>query len=106
TITRTEVEQQLGLSSANINQWGAGVPFGSALYRGNSNTYFDIPDSLCTAVGPGCSAVGVTNASYTPTGIYAVDCDSPATPQKPWLDGQPGCTNSEAFPVPAQIYTL
>ena len=106
TITRTETEQQLGLSSANINQWGAGVPFGSALYRGNSNTYFDIPDSLCTAVGPGCSAAGVTHASYTPTGVYGVDCDSPATLEKPWLDGQPGCTNSEAFPVPAQIYTL
>ena len=106
TITRTETEQQLGLSSANINQWGAGVPFGDALYRGNSNTYFDIPDSLCTAVGPGCSAVGVTNASYTLNGVYGVDCDSLATPAKPWLDGQPGCTNSEAFPVPAQIYTL
>jgi outer membrane receptor protein involved in Fe transport len=105
-VTRSEVQQQLGLSSANINQWGAGIPFGTALYRGNPNTYFDIPDSLCTAVGPGCSAVGVTNASYTPTGIYGVDCDSPATPDRPWLDGQPGCTNSEAWPVPAQIYNL
>jgi outer membrane receptor protein involved in Fe transport len=105
-VTRSEVKQQLGLASANINQWGAAVPFGTNLYRGNPNTYFDIPDSLCTAVGPGCSAVGVTHASYTPTGIYGVDCDSQPTADRPWLDGQPGCTMSEAWPVPAQIYNL
>jgi outer membrane receptor protein involved in Fe transport len=106
-VTRSEVEQQLGLSSANINQWGAGIPFGTDLYRGNSNTFLDIPDSLCTAVGPGCSAAGVTHASYTPTGIYGVNCDAPVgTPGMPWADGQPGCTNSEAWPVPPQIYTL
>ena len=67
-VTRTKTETSLGLAAANINQWGAGIPFGTALYRGNSNTYFDIPDSLCTAVGPGCTAVGVTNQRYTPTG--------------------------------------
>jgi outer membrane receptor protein involved in Fe transport len=115
-VTRTETESSLGLSSANINQWGAAVPFGNQLYRGriadnaggtiNDNTYFDIPDSLCTAVGPGCSAVGVTNASYTPSGAYGVDCDSAPSPQRPWLDGLPGCTMSEAWPVPAQIYNL
>jgi outer membrane receptor protein involved in Fe transport len=111
-VTRTETESSLGLSSANINQWGAGVPFGDALYLGNNastsayGTYFDIPSSLCTAVGPGCSAAGVTHASYTPTGIYGVDCDSPASAARPWNDGQPGCTNSEAWPVPPEIYTL
>ena len=71
-VTRTKTESSLGLSSANINQWGAGIPFGNQLYRGNTNTYFDIPDSLCTAVGPGCSAVGVTNAAYTPNGRFHV----------------------------------
>ncbi len=105
-VTRTETESSLGLSSANINQWGAAVPFGTALYRGNTNTYFDIPDSLCTAVGPGCSAVGVTNASYTPSGIYGVDCDSAPSAARPWLDGLPGCTMSEAWPVPADIYNI
>jgi outer membrane receptor protein involved in Fe transport len=105
--TRTETETSLGLASANINQWGAGIPFGNTLYRGNSNTYFDIPDSLCTAVGPGCSAVGVTNASYTPTGRYGVNCDAPlGTPGMPQADGLPGCTNSEAWPVPPEVYTL
>src|SRR5262249_16747478 len=27
-VTRTKTESSLGLASANINQWGAGVPFG------------------------------------------------------------------------------
>jgi iron complex outermembrane recepter protein len=106
SVARTKTESSLGLASANINQWGAGVPFGNQLYRGNTNTYFDIPDSLCTAVGPGCSAVGVTNSAYTPNGRYHVDCDSAPTAAKPWLDGQPGCTKSEAWPTSPQVYNL
>ena len=106
-VSRTKTESSLGLASANINQWGAGIPFGNQLYRGNTNTYFDIPDSLCTAVGPGCSAVGVTNAAYTPNGRFHVNCDAAVgTPGLPWADGQPGCTKSEAWPVPPQIYNL
>jgi iron complex outermembrane recepter protein len=106
-VSRTKTESSLGLASANINQWGAGIPFGNQLYRGNTNTYFDIPDSLCTAVGPGCSAVGVTNSAYTPNGRFHVNCDAPVgTPGMPWADGQPGCTKSEAWPVPPQIYNL
>jgi outer membrane receptor protein involved in Fe transport len=106
-VTRSETASSLGLSSANINQWGAGIPFGTQIYTGNSNTFFDIPSSLCTAVGPGCSAAGVTHASYTPTGVYGVNCDAPVgTPGMPQADGLPGCTMSEAWPVPAQIYTL
>jgi outer membrane receptor protein involved in Fe transport len=108
-LTRTETESSLGLAAANINQWGAGVPFGNAPYTGNSNTYFDIPNSLCGGVGPafpGCTAAGATHTAYTPAGLYGVDCDSPPDALHPYRDGLPGCTNSEAFPVPAQIYTL
>jgi iron complex outermembrane recepter protein len=107
TVARTKTESSLGLASANINQWGAGIPFGNAIYHGNTNTYFDIPDSLCTAVGPGCSGPNVTNSAYTPGGRFHVNCDAAAgTAGLPWADGQPGCTNSEAWPVPPQIYNL
>jgi hypothetical protein len=97
-VTRTKTESSLGLAAANINQWGAGIPFGNQPYLGNSNTYFDIPNPL--------QANGTTHPSYTPTGRFGVDCDSAPTPQKPWLDGLPGCTKSEAFPVPAEVYNL
>jgi outer membrane receptor protein involved in Fe transport len=107
-VTRTKTESSLGLSSANINQWGAGIPFGNGLYRGNSDPYFDIPDSLCTVAGrDGCTAAGVTNPAYTLNGRFGVNCDAPVgTPGMPWADGQPGCTKSEAFPVPPDIYRL
>jgi iron complex outermembrane recepter protein len=97
-VTRTKTESSLGLTAANINQWGAGVPFGNNLYRGNPNTYLDIPDSLLPN--------GTTNPDYTLNGRFGVDCDGPATAAKPWLDGQPGCTNSEAFPTTPEIYNL
>src|SRR5205814_8480640 len=107
-VARTKTESSLGLASANINQWGVGIPFGNQLYRGNTNTYFDIPDSLCTAVNlaAGCSAVGVTNSAYTPTGRFHVNCDGQPTAAMPWLDGLPGCTKSEAWPTSPQIYNL
>ena len=35
-VTRTKTETSLGLAAANINQWGAGIPFGNELYRGNT----------------------------------------------------------------------
>jgi outer membrane receptor protein involved in Fe transport len=105
-VTRTKTESSLGLASANINQWGAGVPFGDVVYRGNTNTYFDIPDSLCTAAGPGCTGPNTTNQNYTPNGRFGVLCDGPATPTMPWLDGQPGCTMSEAWPTTAAIYNV
>jgi len=108
-VTRTKTESSLGLASANINQWGAGIPFGNQLYRGNSNTYFDIPDSLIDVNGNNVADPGIdrTNPSYTPAGRFGVNCDAAVgTPGMPQADGLPGCTKSEAFPVPADTYRL
>ncbi len=106
-VTRTKTETSLGLAAANINQWGAGIPFGNAVYRGNSNTYFDIPDSLVDVNGNGIADAGDrTNPSYTPTGRYGVQCEGAPTAAMPWLDNLPGCTNSEAWPISPQVYNL
>ena len=71
-VTRTKTESSLGLASANINQWGAGIPFGNQVYRGNTNPYFDIPDSLVDVNGNGIADAGDrTNPSYTPTAATA-----------------------------------
>jgi outer membrane receptor protein involved in Fe transport len=113
SVSRTQTESQLGLTAANINQWGAGIPFGDGLYEGDTgpNSRFDIPNSLCALDGSGnlpagCSAVGVTNSAYTIDGRFGVECDAPATAEMPWLDGLPGCTKSEAFPTSAEVYNL
>jgi len=98
TVTRTETATSLGLSSANINQWGAAVPFGTALYRGSNNPYYEIPDSL--------QANGTTHPDYTINGRFGVECDAAPSAAKPWLDGQPGCTNSEAWPLSPEIWNL
>jgi outer membrane receptor protein involved in Fe transport len=97
-VTRTKTESSLGLTAANVNQWGAGIPFGTALYTGNSNTYFDIPSSLLPN--------GTTHPDYLPGGRYGLNCEAPYSAATPYADGLPGCTASEAFPVPAQIYNL
>ncbi len=128
SITRTQTESSLGATAANINQWAAAVPFGNELYRGNNTplypgdsldrSIYDIPDSLCEMVPQvqggnlvmglptGCTAVGVTNNAYTIDGRFGVECDAPATPEMPWLDGQPGCTMSEAWPTSPEVYNL
>jgi outer membrane receptor protein involved in Fe transport len=106
-ITRTKTESSLGLTAANINQWGAGIPFGNELYRGNSNTYLDIPDSLIDVNGNGIADAGDrTNPAYTINGRYGVECDAAPTAQMPWLDGLPGCTKSEAWPISPEVYNL
>jgi iron complex outermembrane recepter protein len=107
-LTRTKTETSLGLTAANINQWGAGIPFGNELYRGNSNTYLDIPDSLIDVNGNGIADAGDrTNPAYTLTGRYGVNCDAPVgTPGMPWADGLPGCTKSEAWPTSPDVYNL
>jgi iron complex outermembrane recepter protein len=97
-FTRTQTESSLGLTAANINQWGAGIPFGTGMYRGSTNTYYEIPDSL--------RPDGTTHPDYLPGGRFGLNCEAPNSPEAPYADGLPGCTNSEAFPVPAQIYDL
>jgi outer membrane receptor protein involved in Fe transport len=59
------------------NQWGVTIPYGTAVYA------------------PSLNANGTTNAAYLAGGAYGLNC--PATG---------GCTNSQAFPVPAQLAAL
>jgi outer membrane receptor protein involved in Fe transport len=106
-VTRTKTESSLGLAAANINQWGAGIPFGTAIYRGNSNTYFDIPDSLIDVNGNGIADAGdQTHPAYLPGGRYGLNCNAAPTAAAPWHDGLPGCTNSEAWPISPEVYNL
>jgi iron complex outermembrane recepter protein len=116
-VTRTQTESSLGATAANINQWAAAVPFGNQLYRGNNTplypgaapdrSIYDIPDSLIDVNGNGIADAGDrTNAAYTINGRFGVECDAPATAAKPWLDGLPGCTMSEAWPTTPEIYNL
>jgi outer membrane receptor protein involved in Fe transport len=97
-VSRTKTESSLGLAAANINQWGAAIPFGNELYLGNSNPYFDIPSSL--------NPNGTTNSAYTINGQYGVECDAAPTAAMPWLDGLPGCTQSEAWPTSPEVWRL
>jgi outer membrane receptor protein involved in Fe transport len=108
TITRTKTETSLGLAAANINQWGAGIPFGNDIYRGQpNNTYVNIPDSLIDVNGNGVADAGdQTNPAYTPGGRFGVQCEGPATAAMPWLDNLPGCTDSEAWPTSPEVYRL
>jgi len=101
-VTRTKTESSLGLTAANINQWGVAVPFGNELYRGSTNPHYEIPDSLVDN-GDGTFS---THPAYTINGRFGVECDAPPTPEMPWLDGLPGCTKSEAWPTSAEIYNL
>ena len=43
SVARTKTESSLGLASANINQWGAGVPFGNRIYRRQHEHLFRHP---------------------------------------------------------------
>jgi iron complex outermembrane receptor protein len=97
-VTRTKTETNLGLAAANINQWGAGIPFGDEIYHGNSNVYFDIPDSI--------RPDGTTDPAYLPGGKYGLNCEAAPTPQTPWATTAPGCTMSEAWPISPEVYTL
>ena len=118
TLSRTETESSLGQTAANLNQWGAGVPFGDELYRGNNSgdfigeaidtSIYDIPDSLIDVNGNGVPDDGIdtTNPAFTVNGRFGVECDADPTPEMPWLDGLPGCTMSEAWPTSADIYNL
>ena len=116
-VTRTKTESSLGATAANINQWASAIPFGNELYRGNNQPLFpgdapdrsiyDIPDSLIDVNGNGIADAGdTTNQAYTVGGRFDVECDAAPTPERPWLDGLPGCTMSEAWPTSAEVYNL
>jgi outer membrane cobalamin receptor len=61
------------------NQWGVTIPYGSGTYA------------------PSLNADGSTNAAYLPGGAYGLStCTNPTG----------GCTNSQVFPVPAQLAAL
>ena len=116
-LTRTRTESSLGATAANINQWAAAVPFGNEVYRGNNTplypgdnpdrSIYDIPDSLIDVNGNGIADAGdMTNPAYMPGGRFDVQCEGPATAEMPWLDGLPGCTMSEAWPMSAEVYNL
>ncbi|MET0282614.1 MAG: TonB-dependent receptor [Steroidobacteraceae bacterium] len=72
-----EVSTRLGDYVPAGNQWGVTVPYGTGVYA------------------PSLNANGTTNAAYLAGGAYGLSC--PATG---------GCTNSQAFPVPAQFAAL
>ena len=107
SVARTKTESSLGLASANINQWGAGVPFGNQPLPGQHEHLFRYPGLAVHGGRPRVLRPGVTNSAYTPNGRFHVNCDAPAgTAGKPWADGQPGCTKSEAWPTSPQVYNL
>src|SRR5690606_38752592 len=53
-----------------------------------------IPDSCNRDAGGACVS---TNGSYLPGGRFGLNCDA---------DGQPGCTEREAFPLPPEAVAL
>ncbi len=97
-VTRTETQTSLGLTADNITLWGAPIPFGNEIYRGNDNVHLNVPDSL--------NPDGTTNSAYTIGGRFDVECDAQPTAAMPWLDGLPGCTESEAWPTSPEIWNL
>ncbi len=106
-VTRTETQTSLGLTADNITLWGAPIPFGNEIYRGNDNYHLNIPDSLIDVNGNGIADAGdMTHPDYAPGGRFDVQCEGQPTAAMPWLDGLPGCTESEAWPTSPEIWTL
>ena len=106
-VTRTETATSLGLTADNITIWGAPIPFGNEIYRGNDNLHLNVPDSLIDVNGNGIADAGdMTNSAYTIGGRFNVECDAQPTAAMPWLDGMPGCTESEAWPTTPEIWNL
>jgi iron complex outermembrane receptor protein len=96
-FTRTETETNLGLTADNITFWGAPIPFGTAIYTGDAGV--GVPDSCIRNLAGACTG---TNLNYLPVakggnGRFGLDCS---------LDGQLGCTRSEAYPLPPDVVTL
>jgi iron complex outermembrane receptor protein len=86
-FTRTHSQTSLGLSADNITFWGAPIPFGTNIYTGDAAR--GIPSSL--------NMDGTTNAAYLPGGRFGLNCDA---------DGNPGCTEREAWPLPPEVVAL
>lgn len=86
-FSRTEGETSLGLTADNITFWGFPIPFGTNTYEGDPAR--GIPSSL--------NPNGTTNAEYLPGGRFGLNCDA---------DGQPGCTEREAWPLPPEVVAL
>jgi outer membrane receptor protein involved in Fe transport len=111
-VTRTQTETQLGLSADTITFWGAAIPFGNELYTGgpvtlvgNGTAFAEGPPDSCAEYDLGGDCI-LTNSAYTIDGRFGVECDAAPTADRPWLDGLPGCTMSEAWPTSPEIYNL
>ncbi len=76
TFARTRTNTLLQFSPAN-NGWGVSIPYGTEIYA------------------PSLLGNGDTHTDYLAGGRYGLDC--PATG---------GCTNSQVFPVPAELAVL
>ena len=114
-FTRTENTTSLGATSDTIGLWGAAIPFGNGIYGpsvvdigpdGQANTddwldgwnstlgYYDA--ALDNGVmDPGEFEDMTTLPAYMDGGIYGLDCPDVG-----------GCTKSEAWPVPPEVYDL
>lgn len=101
-FTRTENQTSLGLTADLITFWGAEIPFGDDLYRGDPEN--GIPDSLVDTDGDG--EMDATHPAYVAGGRYGVNCNAAPTAEEPWHDGEIGCTESEAWPTTPEIYNL
>ncbi len=92
-FTKSSVQTSLGLTSDAVGSHGAFVPFGDEIYE---------PSVIRDAAG---NIVG-TQQAYLAGGTYGLDCEAGPTPERPYQDGLPGCTNTEAWPVPAEIWHI
>jgi len=105
SYTRTKAETSLGLTADLITFWGAAVPYGNDPYLGNPAAGIPRPwndTNFNNTQDPG----ETTNSAYLPGGRFGVNCDALPSAAEPWHDGQPGCTQTEAWPVTPQVWQL
>ncbi len=95
-FARTYTETQLALTADTIGLWGSEIPFGTTLYAGDVTR--GIPNSWNDTNSNGLvDGAEVTNPAYLPGGRFQLNCNA---------DGQIGCTESEAFPLPPEMVAL
>jgi outer membrane receptor protein involved in Fe transport len=92
-FTKTATQSSLGLTSDAIGVHGAPFPFGTGIYE----------PSVIRDLGG--NIVG-TDPAYLPGGTFGLNCEAAATAAQPYNDGLPGCTKTEAWPVPAEVWDL